>query len=447
MHRLLVIDDDEGLCKQLKWSFDGIQVETALDRPNGVSSVKTHNPQVVLLDLGLPPHPGNASEGLAALREIREIHPDSKVIVVTGSDSRDHALSAISMGAYDYHQKPVDPDLLRTVVERAFYLYDLEEENRRLAERKTVAPLNGIVAGSPEMSRVCELVERVATADATVLLTGESGTGKEVLARAVHELSNYATGRFIAINCAAIPEPLLESELFGHEKGAFTGAVKRTTGKIELAQGGTLFLDEIGDLPASLQAKLLRFLQERVIERIGGRQEIPVDTRILCATHRDLNEMITDGSFREDLYYRLAEVAISIPPLRNREGDIVLLARKFLARCAADTPRRLNGFTGEALRAMEEYSWPGNVREMENRVKRAVIMAQGPEITAQDLELCASDQPEETLDLRTVRQVAEERTVRKALDYTAGNISRAAELLGVTRPTLYELMRRLDIEK
>lgn len=447
MHRLLVIDDDEGLCKQLKWSFDGIQVQTAFDRPAGIAAVKSYHPHVVLLDLGLPPDPGNASEGLAALREIRDIAPGIKVIVVTGSDSRDHALSAISMGAYDYHQKPVDPDLLRTVVERALYLFEIEAENRRLAERKPISPLKGIVAASPEMMRVCELVERVAPANASVLLVGESGTGKELFARAMHDLSPYAGGRFVAINCAAIPESLLESELFGHEKGAFTGAVKRTPGKVELAHKGTLFLDEIGDLPAALQAKMLRFLQERVIERVGGREEIQVDTRVMCATHRDLQGMIGDGAFREDLFYRLTEVSIPIPPLRERQGDAVLLARHFLTRHAMDMHRQLNGFAPEALRAIEAYAWPGNVRELDNRVKRAVIMTQGPEITPDDLELEQASSAEETLDLRTVRQAAEGRALRKALDYSEGNISRAAELLGITRPTLYELMRRLGVER
>ena len=447
MYRLLVIDDDEGLCKQLKWSFDGIQVQTASDRSSGISAIEVYNPHVVLLDLGLPPDPGNASEGLAALQQIRELTPNTKVIVVTGSDSRDHALSAISMGAYDYHQKPVDPDLLRTVVERALYLHEIEAENRRLAENRPASPLKGIVAGSPEMTRVCELVERVAPANATVLLIGESGTGKELFARAMHDLSPFATGRFVAINCAAIPEQLLESELFGHEKGAFTGAIKRTPGKIELAHEGTLFLDEIGDLPAALQAKLLRFLQERVIERVGGRQEIQVETRVLCATHRDLKEMIAEGEFREDLYYRLSEVSIPIPPLRERQGDVVMLARSFFAQHAADMHRSLAGFTAEALRAMEGYAWPGNVRELDNRVKRAVIMTQGPDITPEDLELRAASAAQESLDLRSVRQAAEERALRKALDYSQGNISRAAELLGVTRPTLYELMRRLGVER
>lgn len=297
------------------------------------------------------------------------------------------------------------------------------------------------------MTRVCELVERVAPANATVLLIGESGTGKELFARAMHDLSPFATGRFVAINCAAIPEQLLESELFGHEKGAFTGAIKRTPGKIELAHEGTLFLDEIGDLPAALQAKLLRFLQERVIERVGGRQEIPVETRVLCATHRDLKEMIAEGEFREDLYYRLSEVSIPIPPLRERQGDVVMLARNFLAQHAADMHRSLAGFTAEALRAMEGYAWPGNVRELDNRVKRAVIMTQGPDITPEDLELRAASAAQESMDLRSVRQAAEERALRKALDYSQGNISRAAELLGVTRPTLYELMRRLGVER
>lgn len=447
MNRLLVIDDDEGLRQQLKWSFDGLAVETAEDRPSGIEAVKQFAPQVVLLDLGLPPDSGNASEGLAALREIRETVPGAKVIVVTGSDTRDHALAAIALGAYDYHQKPVDPELLRMVVDRALYLHGIEEENRRLIERQPVTLLDGIVAGSREMSRVCEIVERVAPTNATLLVTGDSGTGKEVLARAIHRLSGQSAGRFVAINCAAIPEPLLESELFGHEKGAFTGAHKQTPGKIELAHRGTLFLDEIGDLPAALQAKMLRFLQERVIERVGGRQEIPIETRVVCATHRDLKRMIAEGTFREDLFYRLAEVTITIPPLRERQGDTILLARDFLDRYGSEMGRRITGFTGDALRAMESHTWPGNVRELENRIKRAVIMARGSEITPEDLELSSDWGAEDSLDLRTVRQAAEERAVQRALAYSDGNISRAAEILGITRPTLYELMRRLGVER
>lgn len=446
MNRVLIVDDDEGLRKQLKWCFDGFDVETAEDRPGALAAVQRYEPQVVILDLGLPPDPANASEGLHALREIRELSPATKVIVVTGNEDRENALQSVAMGAYDYCQKPVDPDVLKAIVDRALHLYEIELDNRRLQERDFASPLAGVVAGSPEMIRVCQVAERVASTNATILLLGESGTGKELIARAIHDLSDVSEGRFVAINCAAIPENLLESELFGHEKGAFTGATRQNIGKIELAHGGTLFLDEIGDLPLALQAKLLRFLQERVIERIGGREEISVETRILSATHRDLQSMIREGTFREDLYYRLTEVVITIPPLRERKGDAVMLAKAFLERHAAELRRRIKGFTTEAIAAMEEYAWPGNIRELENRVKRAVIMTETPEITPEDLELRESKSPEEAFNLRLVRQAAEERAVRKALAFSDGNVSRASELLGVSRPTLYDLMRKLGVK-
>ena len=314
---LLIIEDDPGLQKQLRWSFEGYEVIVAGDRDEAISELRRYEPPVVTLDLGLPPDPANAAEGLATLEKILQLAPHTKVIVVTGNDDRENALRAISLGAYDYYQKPIDSDILGLIIERAYKLHELEAENRRLANQIPTSPLSGIIAASPQMLKVCQTVEKVAPIDVTTLLLGESGTGKEVLAKALHELSARIKGPFVAINCAAIPETLLESELFGYEKGAFTGAAKQTLGKIEHAEGGTLFLDEIGDLSAALQGKLLRFLQEKVIERVGGRKEIPVDVRIICATHKDLQKLIADDAFREDLYYRISEVTITIPPKRT----------------------------------------------------------------------------------------------------------------------------------
>ena len=442
---LLIVEDDPGLASQLRWALGDYEVQVATDRPSALAALRRFSPPVVTLDLGLPPDPANASEGLAALEEILALAPETKVIVVTGNDDREHALTAVARGAYDFYQKPVDADVLRVIVDRARHLYELEQENRSLSRMRSSAPLDGVIAESPQMLKLCRTVERVAPTDATVLLLGESGTGKEILARAVHEISPRA-GRFVAINCAAIPENLLESELFGYEKGAFTGAVRQTPGKIEYADKGTLFLDEIGDLPTGLQAKLLRFLQERIVERVGGRQEIPVDVRVVCATHQDLKAMIADGRFREDLYYRLSEISVTIPALRERHGDAILLARVFLERFAGQLRSRVKGFTREALLAIERHSWPGNVREMENRVKRAVIMAEGQLVTAEELELDAPAGVQEMpFNLRQVRERAESEAVQRALHHTAGNIVQAAELLGVSRPTLYDLMRKLEI--
>jgi two-component system NtrC family response regulator len=442
---LLIVEDDLGLSSQLRWALGDYEVQVAADRPAALAALRRFSPAVVTLDLGLPPDPANASEGLAALEEILALAPETKVIVVTGNDDREHALKAITMGAYDFYQKPIDADVLRVIVERARYLHEIERENRSLSRMRLSTPLDGVIAESPQMLKLCRTVERVAPTDATVLLLGESGTGKEILARAIHEISPRAAGRFVAINCAAIPENLLESELFGYEKGAFTGAVRQTPGKIENADKGTLFLDEIGDLPFSLQAKLLRFLQERIVERVGGRQEIPVDVRVVCATHQDLKTMIADGRFREDLYYRLSEISILIPALRERPGDAVLLARVFLERFATQLRSRVKGFSREALLAIEHHRWPGNVRELENRVKRAVIMAEGQQITAEELELDLPEATELPFNLRQVREQAETQAVQRALNHTEGNIVQAAELLGISRPTLYDLMRKLNI--
>lgn len=443
---LLVIEDDPGLQKQLRWSFDSYEVLVAGDRESALALVRRHEPAVVTMDLGLPPDPDGASEGLATLKQILELAPDTKLIVLTGNQDHGNALKAIGMGAYDFHQKPFDPEMLGLVVERAFYLYALQQENRRLLQIQTNLPINGIITRDPGMIKVCRNVEKVASSDATAILLGESGTGKEILARALHHSSARQGKRFMAINCAAIPEALLESELFGYEKGAYTGAAKQTLGKIELANEGTFFLDEVGDLPMSLQAKLLRFLQERVIERVGGRKEIPVDVRIVCATHQNLKKLIEEGRFREDLYYRLSEIVITIPPLRERVGDAALLAHHFKNKFSVQEKRPSLNFSQEALAAIEGHPWPGNVREMENCIKRAVIMADGPVINAEDLGLQASIAPMEPINLRQIREKAECDALMKALARVDGNVVKAAELLGVSRPTIYDLMNRYGLK-
>ncbi|MCY4746307.1 PEP-CTERM-box response regulator transcription factor [Pelomonas sp. UHG3] len=445
---LLIVEDDLSLQKQLKWSLDKFESVTADDVASAVLQFRRHAPAVVTMDLGLPPDQDSVSEGFKCLEKLLELDPAAKVIVLTGQNDQDNALRAIRMGAYDFLAKPVDPDVLSLTVERAYRLYELQQENRRLQMQQSSDVFSGLITRDPGMQRVCRVIEKVAPSDATVLLLGESGTGKEVLAQGLHDASRRK-GRFVAINCAAIPETLLESELFGYERGAFTGATKSTIGKIETANGGTLMLDEIGDLPMPLQAKLLRFLQERVIERVGGRQEIPIDVRVVGATHQDLKARIADGRFREDLYYRLAEIVVEIPPLRERLGDPVLLAHAFARRFAADMRRPAPTLADDAVRALEAHAWPGNVRELQNMLKRAVIMADENRITALDLGLrsvSVEAQGVETLDLRAVREAAERQAVITALARTDGNILRAAELLGVSRPTLYDLMNRLQLK-
>ena len=444
--KVLLVEDDPGLQKQLKWSLADYELAIAADRDSAITQLRRHEPSVVLLDLGLPPDADGATEGLATLQQILSLAPLTKVIVVTGNLDRSNAVKAIHLGAYDFFQKPFDPDVLALMIARALHVNALEIENRLLAARQHGSALQGLITSSEPMLKVCHTVEKVAPANVTVLLLGESGTGKEVLARGVHELSPRAGKRFIAINCAAIPDTLLESELFGYEKGAFTGAAKQTIGRIEYANEGTLFLDEIGDLPMPLQAKLLRFLQERVIERLGGRGEIPVDVRVVCATHRDLAGMIREGSFREDLYYRLSEITVKIPPLRERPGDAILLAQAFLERYAREMGRPLRGFTADALGALEAHAWPGNVREMENLIKRATIMADGSHITAADLGLDAGSAETQPFNLRQAREHAERLAVSRALTHSDGNIAQAAELLGVTRPTLYDLMAKIGLK-
>jgi two-component system NtrC family response regulator len=438
--KLLVVEDDAGLQKQLCWSLDGYDVVVADDQPTAMAQMRRHQPVVVTMDLGLPPDPDGASVGLALLQQILAAAPDTKVIVLSGNRERANALKAIGMGAYDFHQKPLDADLLSLVIARAFYLHAMQQENRRMLQIQADSPLAGIISRDPGMLKVCRSIERVAPSSATVMLLGDSGCGKELLARGLHALSARRDKRFVAINCAAIPEQLLESELFGYEKGAFTGAQRQTPGKIELAHGGTFFLDEIGDMAPPLQAKLLRFVQERVIERVGGRTEIAVDVRIVCATHRNLRALADAGSFREDLFYRLSEIVLMIPPLRERAGDAALLAHHFKNKFCASESRPSLAFSTDALRAIEAHAWPGNVREMENCIKRAVIMADGPQITAADLGLPEADESEEPINLRQVRDTAEYRVMVRALARADGNIVKAAELLGISRPTLYDLM-------
>jgi two-component system NtrC family response regulator len=450
---LLVIEDDEGLQRQLKWAYEGYRVVIAGDRATAIEQVRAHEPAVVTLDLGLPPDPDGTAEGFATLTEILALKPDTKVIVASGHGARESALRAIALGAYDFYRKPIDIDELGLIVARAFHLHAIEAENRLLEEQGAGGGtiLGSLLSAAPEMTKVARTVERVAGADVSVMLLGASGTGKELLARAVHQLSPRANGQFVAINCAAIPENLLEAELFGYERGAFTGAVKTTPGKIELAQGGTLFLDEVGDIPLPLQVKLLRFLQERVIERIGGRSPIAVDTRIVCATHQDLDAMQVAGSFREDLYYRLAEIVVKIPTLAERPGDAVLLARHFAKRFARELNPQVQGLGADALAVIDAYPWPGNVRELENRLKRAVIMADGKLVGAADLDLpgsrAAVDEGEElALNLRAAREVADRRAIRSALARTEHNISGAAKLLGISRPTLYDLLKQYHLQ-
>ena len=444
--KLLIVEDDEGLQRQLRWAYDDYEVVVAGDRATAIDAVRLHEPDVVTLDLGLPPDADGVEEGFATLAEILRLKPDTKVIVASGHGARESALRAIGSGAYDFYAKPVEIDELGLIVARAFHVHALEAENLRLASVPTgTTLLGGIISAAPEMLKVVRTIERVASADVSVMLLGASGTGKELLARGLHDSSPRKDGAFVAINCAAIPENLLESELFGHEKGAFTGAVKTTEGKVEQAHGGTLFLDEIGDVPLALQVKLLRFLQERTIERVGGRRGIAVDTRVVTATHRDVDAMVAEGSFREDLYYRLAEIVVRIPSLAERPGDASLLGRAFVARFAKSMRSDVTGLSPDALAALDAWNWPGNVRELENRVKRAVIMADGKLVTASDLDLADGASDEDAINLKSVREAADRRAIGRAIARTDGNISGAAKLLGISRPTLYDLLKSYDI--
>ena len=447
--KLLIIEDDEGLQAQLKWAYDDFHVIMAGDRASAIAALRAEEPPVVTLDLGLPPDPDGTSEGFAVLDEIMALKPDTKVIVASGHGAHESALTAIERGAYDFYQKPIDIEQLGLIVRRAHRLHVLEAENRALADKagegNTV--LGSLITSAPEMVRVARTIERVANTNVSVMLLGASGTGKELLARGLHDASERRNGGFVAINCAAIPESLLESELFGHERGAFTGAVKTTEGKIEQANGGTLFLDEIGDVSLPLQVKLLRFLQERTIERVGGRKPISVDTRIVCATHQNLEQMITEGAFREDLFYRLAEVVVKIPSLAERPGDSILLAKAFLKRFAREMNPQVTGFAPDALAAIDGWRWPGNVRELENRVKRAAIMADGKLVRAEDLDLDEGGEEDvQALNLKSAREKSDRKVIRHALARSEGNISSTAKVLGVSRPTLYDLLKQYDLQ-
>ncbi|MBE7425925.1 MAG: PEP-CTERM-box response regulator transcription factor [Burkholderiaceae bacterium] len=442
---LLIVEDDPALLKQLKWSLSDYECLLASDRDQALAQVRRHAPAVVTLDLGLPPSPDAPDVGLAVLREVADVAPDTKVIVMTGQNDRANALRAIALGAYDFLSKPVEPDVLALTLERAYRLYELQQENQRLVEAQGGNALTHVITGDPEMLRLARMTEKVAAADVSVMLLGESGTGKELFARALHELSGRKRERFVAINCAAIPETLLEAELFGYERGAFTGATRQTPGKIETAHRGTLFLDEIGDLPLALQPKLLRFLQERAIERLGGRDSIAVDVRVVCATHRDPKAQIAAGELREDLYYRLAEIVLSIPPLRSRIGDPGLLAHFFLRKFSASSKRGSMSLSAGAIEAIEAHPWAGNVRELESAIKRAVIMAERNQLQASDLGLQDADGAAPVLNLQAIRERAEREAVARALGRANGNITKAAELLGVSRPTLYDLMARAGL--
>lgn len=446
--KLLIVEDDPGLQSQMRWCFENTEVFVADDRESALSQLRRHEPQVVTLDLGLPPDPGGATEGFFLLQEILALAPLTKVIVVTGRDERENAVKAIGMGACDYYQKPLDAEILNFVVQRGFRLYELEKENRELTQNSANNRLKGIIASSPKMLDLCRMVEKIAPADLTTLILGETGTGKEVLARAIHDLSPRANRSFSAINCAAIPENLLESELFGHEKGAFTGASQLKKGKVELADGGTLFLDEIGDMPLALQAKMLRFLQERVIERVGGVKEIPVNVRVVCATHRDIQTLIREGAFREDLYYRISELTLNVPPLRERREDAVMIARSLINTFCSSMDKQGLILSDDAVKAVQSYDWPGNVRELINKVKRAVIMCDGKRISARDLDLEANESItiHDVLNLRQVREDAEKQAILNALQNTQFNMAKASRLLGITRPTLYNLTDKYGID-
>ncbi len=452
--KLLIVEDDPGLQSQLRWCFSDFEVLLADDEETALKQIETHNPQVVTLDLGLPPDPGGVSIGFLILERVINFNSSIKVVVVTGQEDRENALKAVSMGAYDFFNKPVDAQVLSHVVDRAYRLYEIEQENKALLSKQINAPLSGIITSSKKMLGICDTVEKVAPSDLSVLVLGESGTGKEVIARALHELSAHSEGRFVAINCAAIPENLLESELFGHEKGSFTGASRQKIGKVEVASGGTLFLDEIGDMPMELQAKMLRFLQERVIERVGGVKEIAIETRVICATHRSLREMIEQNLFREDLYFRVSDIEIELPPLRDRDDDILLLSQVFLDRYSRQQEKPIMGFCQSAENALLSYECRGNIRELEKIIRRAVIMSSSAYIQPEDLLIDikltdSNDSPEnseDALTLALVRNTAEKRAILRALKEVGGNISKAAKLLDVSRPTLYSLIERLGIE-
>jgi two-component system NtrC family response regulator len=446
--KLLIVEDEETIRQQMKWALnDDYEVILAEDRQSALERMRVQRPSLIALDLGLPPVPRGAAEGLKALGELLAMDRQAKVIVITGNHDKANALKAIEQGAFDFFAKPADLQELKVVLKRAVLLSNLERENTALREQVIRQGFEEIMGESPAMQQVFSVIRKVATTDASVLIMGESGTGKELVAKAIHRASNRSQGPFITINCGAIPETLLESELFGHEKGSFTGADVRRKGKIEYADGGTLFLDEIGELSAALQVKLLRFLQEHQIERVGGRETIQVNVRVIAATNRDLKQDIAERRFREDLYYRLGVVTVVVPPLRERKGDLALLAKTFLQKFSLQYQKELKGFSGEALEAIHSYIWPGNVRELENRVRRAVIMSEGKILTANDLELRPAVDAAPSISLREVREQVEQEQIKKVLLKCNWNISKAALELGVTRPTLHDLIKKYRISK
>ena len=447
-NNLLIIEDNAELRTQMKWGLsEEYQILTAGDRSAALEIFKKEHPLVTTLDLGLPPDPGGVKEGFRALDTLLEHDPLTKVIIITGRSEKEHALAAIGQGAYDFLTKPVELDELQMILQRAFHIAQLERENRKLQKRVGSEAFEEMLGTSPRMQNVFETIRKVATTEAPILIVGESGTGKELTARAIHNRSARREGPFVAINCGAIPENLLESELFGHEKGAFTGAHIQRKGRIDAAQGGTLFLDEIGELSPNLQAKLLRFLQEQLIERVGGREGIRIDARVLSATNTDLDQALKDGSFREDLYYRLGVVVTFMPPLRDRGGDILLLAKAFLQRYSSESNKQMRTFTPQAIRAIERHSWPGNIRELENRIKRAVIMADGKKVTPADLELTSPYAKYKGQGLKEARKALEKDLIHRALARNKGNLTRTAAELGISRPSLYDLMDKLGIER
>ena len=446
--KLLIVDDDEEIRTQMKWALAAdYDVLLAEDRPSALEQFRAAQPAVVLLDLGLPPHPNNPTEGLATLSDLLALDRLVKVVIASGQGEKENALQAIGAGAYDFFCKPVDMEELKLLLRRCSNVAQLEREYSEMQQLIGGDSFEGMVGNSARMRPIFESIRKVSTTDAPVLILGESGTGKEMVARAIHQRSNRKNGPFIAINCSAIPETLLESELFGHEKGAFTGAHVQRKGRIEMSEGGTLFLDEIGEIPLPLQVKLLRFLQEQTIERVGGRQEIQIHSRVVAATNADLKKGMATGKFREDLFYRLAVVQFTLPPLREREGDVRLLAQFFLKWFAKETHKPNLTFDPDAIRAMNKHDWPGNVRELENCVRRAVIMAEGKRVTAKDLELDSSGLGVNVVTLKDARETIERQMVEKALKKHGGKIAPAAVELGLSRPTLYELMEKLGISK
>jgi two-component system, NtrC family, response regulator len=444
--RLLIVDDDEDLRKQMKWALsDEYDVTLAEDRISALKAFQKKRPDIMTLDLGLPPRPASVEEGFAALSEILTIDPKAKIVVITGRGEKENALKAVSTGAYDFVSKPVEIDELKIILKRAVYLAGLEREHQEMMNDNGPG-FQGIVGGSPQMQDIFTTIRKVAPSDIPVLITGDSGTGKELVARAIHNLSSRKKGPFIAINCGAIPENLIESELFGHERGAFTGAHTQRKGRIEMAEAGTLFLDEIGELPLALQVKLLRFLQEQMVERVGGRELIKVDTRVVTATNRDLIEAMKNGGFREDLYFRIGVITIHLPSLKDREGDIPVLSQAFLNRYSIEAKKKLTGFTPEAIDALESYRWPGNIRELENKIKRAVVMAEGKRVKPEDLDM-VNDGEKQVVGLKEAREAVERKLVLSALARNQDNMTRTADELGISRPTLYELMEKLGIER